>query len=294
MNKAPSKLKTELGLYLQVPISVFATEKTDAAVLNTLIAVGCRYVGRVLRDGSPNYQASRLAEACRKAPKDYRGSPDEKDVLVGANSLNITYWTMLPVVAQLNRFDDFRAKLERLTGGVDASVRVKKDLAFEALTGKGISFRDLSVMVAIISIIGRRRLAVRITQKHIRNRAAGFRSDDVRESAIKAGLCEPRLLSDWELRSTLTRLADRGLVHRHTYNRRLTYYGFGMSAREFKESLERRLLAKSERAILRRTEEIQFNRSIENQRAALRGLPPPYPDALPPASTAYPSDAPFE
>src|SRR4029077_9624335 len=60
--------------------------------------------------------------------------------------------------------------------GKDASVRIATTLLWEAHNNTGLTYREFSILCAINSVIGDRSTPIRITERTIRIRAAGYKS----------------------------------------------------------------------------------------------------------------------
>jgi hypothetical protein len=287
------KMFKKRGVYFQVPISAFAFPGTDKIRLNHIIHFGCRYVGlaRLAKDD----KADECLGGLPSLPLGYKpDNPTHHALLVGARTIAVIFYDMRGIAEELVAFDAFLRRVVSIAPGPDATVRIKQDLVFEARNKKGISYRDLTVLAAIFSIIGRRRHPVRITQSSIRCRARGCRSKKVLEALTKAGLELPPPLTDWQLRAALERLRSSKLVHRFTFNRRSTYYGVGMSNSEFTDQVLDRLTSKNSREFQRRIDDDELTAAILNRRAALKGMPPPRPEALPRAERRLdPLEIPF-
>ena len=272
-----SKLFTQRGLYLQFPLSLLAYPGTDAERWEAVIDYGCRVVGLSLED-----RGQLEGHLVAPVPRGFDRRNRRQCVLVaGAKALGIRPHDLAQPLMRLESIDQFLDRFAQAAPGEDATVRLKKDLVFEARDRKGLLDSHLIVLAAIVSVIGRRRCPVRITQKAIRCRAVGCRSLQVLAAARQAGVRLPEPLSDWAIRSALKRLYLGNLVHRFTFGRRITYYAIGMTRKDFQLSVHDHATRRQQREWLRQIEDDELDAAIRNRRAVIKWLPPPRPHATP-------------
>jgi hypothetical protein len=115
--------------------------------------------------------------------------------------------------------------------GRDASVRIATALLWEAHDNTGVSYREFSILCAINSIIGRRRLRPRrITEPSIRARAAGFKSWTIAKRELACDQSHAaQLLTSHQVRYTLERLHERRLFARARVGTKTVKYMIGVS-----------------------------------------------------------------
>ena len=118
-------------------------------------------------------------------------------------------------------------------------MRVSTSLLWEAHGNTGLTYRELSILCAINSIIGDRHSAPRrITEPSIRVRAAGYKSWTVtnrelaRDESRKAQLLTPD-----QVRYTLERLHERKFFARARVGARTVKYMVGVSDADLRELL---------------------------------------------------------
>jgi hypothetical protein len=165
--------------------------------------------------------------------------------------------------------------------GTDVVVRLKTQLVFEARDGKGITPRELYVLAAIYSVIGRKQGPVLITQDRIRCRALGYKAKAVMASELHRRKDGAQPLSDWQLRSLLDRLQARKFFARVTYGRRLSYYSHRMREAALRQAVIGMKTFRFSHQTLHRFDDAAMTDAIRNQRAALAGHAPATPDAAP-------------
>lgn len=275
-----SHVYTKQGTYFQFPLCAFAYGRTVDERLNAIINFGCRFVGRAewlrMNEAERTAWRTQIRQSPKRPPDLRLDDADDIALTLGAQIIGVTYSSLGVLRRGLVPFDRFLADYQA-EHGRDSSVRIKRSYLFEARDGGGISYRELSVLAAILSIVGRRRKPVRITQDSIRRRAQGYRSAAIYQQARPARPDGEEALTAWKLRATLDALRRRRLVHRLTFRRRLTYYGVGMTAKEFEEAVFDLLTRPAGGDLLRRSEADEFDSRVLNARAARGGLPPPFP-----------------
>ena len=89
--------------------------------------------------------------------------------------------------------------------GRDAQVRIRTDWLFEARHGRGLSYLEFAVLVAIYSKIGRKKGPVRITRDEIWRRAHGYKSKIVFDQMVQNG---PFRFTKWQVRAAIEGLHD--------------------------------------------------------------------------------------
>lgn len=267
------------GKYFQVPICLLAYGDSVQDRLTAIIRWGCLQVGRT--------QWPKLSEADKaKLCRTWGATPSLRDFnpkdmwhcifMLGAITTGVDVFRLQTAIATANAVDDFVTDYEG-RGGIDATVRIKRDLVFEARDNKGVDYRELSVLAAIYSVIGRRRQPVRITRQTLIYRALGYRSQAIMDAELGSRKDGAKPLTEWQLRTTLRHLVERHFVQSHTYGQRQTYFGVGMTRKEFREQLIELKTWRAARELGDRLEAKSINAQIQNIRAGMLGKPLPHP-----------------
>lgn len=291
---------TKQGTYFQVPLCALAYGRSESERLDAIIDFGCRHAGRA--------EWRRMTEAERRAwliatrqshkhPADLNFSDaDDIAIALGAEITRVTIPNIVSLKRRLQPFDQFLSQYHA-EHGRDPSVRIKDTYVFEARDGRGISYRELSVLAAIYSIVGHRREPVRITRESIRRRALGYRSASVFKQAFPGRSDRAVPLTEWKLRATVEALRNRRLLQRHTFRRRLTFYGVGITKKGFEMALHERLTCPASHGLLEKLDAQGFDARVLNTRATLSGLPLPYPEVggkwVPPWEDPAVAETPF-
>jgi hypothetical protein len=215
------------GNYLQFPLCALAYGKSEEERLNAIICYGLVETGRVFwskcSDGQrAGYLNTWAAVKCLPDDFDHH-NPLHAAAVLGAHIIGITIPTAVGAVAKHQTMRRFYDRFQT-QNGTDALVRLRRDLVFEARDGKGITPRELAVLAAIYSVIGKKSGPVRITRKTISFRALGYRSEAIARKEYSRRTDGAHFLTDWKLRSTLNSLAARKFFIRRTFGRRQTYY----------------------------------------------------------------------
>jgi len=228
------------GNYLQFPLCALAYGKSEHDRLNAIISYGLVETGKVFWSRATDAQRADYLNtwsAVKCLPPDFDPrNPLHAAAVLGARVIGITIYSVVREVAehQASRqfFDKFRTQ-----NGSDALVRLRRDFIFEARDGRGTSPRELAVLAAIYSVIGKKQRPVRITRDTINLRALGYRSKEIarRELPRRSDGAQP--LTEWKLRCTIDSLAARKFFRRSTFGRRETFYTNRMGEAEFRAAL---------------------------------------------------------
>ena len=113
--------------------------------------------------------------------------------------------------------------------GKDASVRIATTLLWEAHNNTGVTYREFSILCAINSVIGDRSAPIRITERTIRIRAAGYKSSTVLRREVDRDKSRAvQLLTPHKVRYTLERLHERRLFARARVRAKTVKYMVGV------------------------------------------------------------------
>ncbi len=289
---------TEQGTYFSFPLCALAYGQTVPQRLNAIICYSMVDAGRKLWQRIPESQRTGLWATWAESgasPKGFNSSdPLHVGLLCGASIIDVRPGCLRSALADYHSLRQFREAFESRHGR-DPVVRIKRDLLFEARDGKGITPRQLTVLAAIYSVIGRKAVPVLITRERIRRCALGYKT----QAVFYAEFCQrqdgAQPLTEWELRSEVDRLHEGKFFQRVTYGQRQTYYSHRMTATEFQMALIDLKTHRFGFKRLRRLDDEALTNTIRNQRAAMLGKPPCVPDAAPPILDRgmTPEDTPF-
>lgn len=122
--------------------------------------------------------------------------------------------------------------------GKDASVRIATILLWEAHNNTGVTYREFSILCAINSVIGDSSKPIRITERTIRIRAAGYKSWTVLKRELDRDKSRAaRLLISNQVRYTLEQLHERRLFSRARVRAKTVKYMIGVTDDELRELL---------------------------------------------------------
>ena len=199
----------QCATYFQVPLCAFAFGTSDRERLEAIISHGLIESGRKRWHKLANDERERVLEAARRSnslPREFDRQRESHCIAVcGAAVTNVTIGTIRSCLARHAALQCFRDSFQE-RHGTDAIVRLKASLVFEARDGKGITPRELSILAAIYSVIGRKQGPVHITQDRIRCRALGYKRKAVMVAELPTRKDAMQPLSDWRLRTLLDRL----------------------------------------------------------------------------------------
>lgn len=229
--------------YFQFPLCALSFGKTLDARLNGIINYCIVETGgKLFRKLTAEKQRDFL-EQCR----DYGSIPSgfKKDnwshgaAIYGATIVGITFGHFPSCFEQHRLLHDHIVAFEKVHGR-DAQVRIKKRWVFDARDGHGLTYREFSVLCAIYSAIGNKKLAI-ITRDRIRRCALGYRKTAIMQAELSTRADKTQPLTDRQLRDTIERLHRNKFFARCTVARRITYYSIRLDSEALrKKVLERR------------------------------------------------------
>lgn len=271
------------GTYFQVPLCAFAFGANDKERLDAIISFGAVQAGKKwwLRATADQRNACLAKWSEEKPATSFKINENRHQCCM--RGCEITDVRPGSIHACLERYDTLNTFCEGFIArhGATPEVRLKTGLVFEARDGKGISARELSVLAAIYSIIGNKPGPVLITQKRIRHRALGYKSEAVMQAELPSRTDGGKPLTDWQLRSTLDKLSARKFFVRSTYGNRQTYYSHRMTLADLRKAIIDRKTFMFTNKLLQKLDDKAMTEAIQNQRASLAGQRPTAPDAHP-------------
>jgi hypothetical protein len=290
MNKHARSAR-QCATYFQVPLCALAYGTSDRERLEVIISYGLVEAGAKRWGKLTDDERQQLLETKAKAgqlPRGFTRSNTKHAIAVcGASVTNLTLGSPQFSLSRHAALSDFCDTFQQ-RHGADAVVRLKKDLVFEARDGGGITPRELYVLAAIYSVIGRKQGPVLITQDRVRCRALGYKTKTVMAAELPRRKDGAQPLSNWRLRSLLDRLQARKFFARVTYGRRLSFYSHRMREGELRQAVIEMKTFRFSNKTLRRFDDSAMTAAIRNQRASLEGRRPPTPDATPLALPSRP------
>ncbi|HZQ45919.1 MAG TPA: hypothetical protein VFC07_02810 [Verrucomicrobiae bacterium] len=272
------------GHYFQVPLCAFAFGASHKERFEAIIAFGIMQAGEKRWNSLDAQKRQEYLAAVKKAgrlPLDYdKTKPGHIHAVVGADVTNVRLSSISALPAQHGELSQFKHSFAS-RHGPDPLVRLKSTLVFEARDGNGVTPRELAVLAAIFSVVGKKQGPVLITQNRIRRRALGYKTQAVLDAELSGRKDGTKPLTDWQLRSTLERLHIRKFFARVTYGCRQTYYSHRMKDDQLRSMVTERKTFPFASKLLARINDKTMTDAIRNQRAIAAGKPPPKPNAGP-------------
>jgi hypothetical protein len=232
--------------YFQFPLCALSFGQTENSRLNAILDYAVVEAGSSLfRKLTAEQQSDFIAAMCQegKSPRGFRENVWSCcAALYGANVIGVTYGQLGSLVERHRKMKAHVAAFERLHGR-DAKVRIKKGWLFDARDGHGITYREFCVLCAIYSAIGDKEFAI-VTRDRIRRCALGYRTAAIMQAELAKRTDGAHLLTERQLRDTITRLHHNKFFARCTVARRITYYSIRLENDAMrKKVLERRTYA---------------------------------------------------
>lgn len=229
--------------YLQFPLCALSFGATADVRLNAIldysvVEAGSQLFQKLSLEKQREFQRGKMC--CRRNPDginpyDWRHTA----AAYGAHIIGVTYRSFIAAIethAQLHDYVDTFAKAH----GRDALVRIKKDWLFKARDGHGLTYREFSVLCAIYSAIGDKKLAI-VTRERIRHCALGYRSAAIMQAELPRRADGAQPLTERPLRDTVARLHRNKFFAHCIVARRLSYFSIRLDHDALRKTvLERR------------------------------------------------------
>lgn len=266
--------------YFQFPLCALAFGPTVQEQLNAIISYGLVEAGGKLwlEKLTERERETRKSQWCMHspAPKDFKFcDATHLHARAGAEMIGVAIGSFADTAAKHDALADF-TKAFAARHGPSPFVRLKSGLVFETRDGGGLDYRQLSVLAAIYSVIGKKQFAC-ITQGVIRRRALGYKTQAVLEAELPRRQDGAHPLTPWQLRSTVDELHSRKFFARVTFARRSTYYSHRITAKQLRDAITE---SRTRRGLFRldqRIEDDQMTTQIRALRAECSGRRPRTP-----------------
>jgi hypothetical protein len=223
--------------YLQFPLCALAFGNDERERLEHIISYGLIEAGfSLLRKMPPAIRQQKLA-SYRQTPSDYDSRKDaHQAAILGFDAIGVS---CLSIKSTIARWNALRAFLNEFEGryGRDAEVRLRKDLVFECRDKQGISYRELTLLAALYSIIGRKAYPVRVTRTRLRCRMMGYKSFAVMDVELPKRTDGIKPISLRQIGYTLDALHERRFFARARANARQTFYSNRLAQVELEAAL---------------------------------------------------------
>ena len=225
--------------FFQFPLCALAygqavTARLDAIIDYAVVEAGSSSLAK--RSAEHQYQFLQFSLQAEGVPRDFKEYlPQHRAALIGAEIIGVKYSCMASVMDRWQAINRHITDFERRYGR-DAKVRIKKDWLFATRDGKGISYREFSVLCAIYSVIGQKDLAI-VTRENIRRRALGYRTAAIMKAELRTRADKGQPLTERQLRDTIARLHENLFFARCTVARRITYYSIRLKEEELRQQI---------------------------------------------------------
>jgi hypothetical protein len=138
--------------------------------------------------------------------------------------------------------DNYEAAMEFATAmeakyGRDVEVRVPKNLLFEVRDKAGMTWREFSILCAVLYCVGAAQYPVRITRETIQRRALGYKSKAAMDAEFPNRKDGAVALTLRQINYSLDALEERKWFARARPNARQTYYSNRLTADELEARL---------------------------------------------------------
>jgi len=161
MSNYPPSRRT--GTYFQFPLCALSFGQTENERLNIIVSYSVVHAGsRLFQKLSPEQQRQFVEqkERAKQFPQGFDWNYiDQCAALYAADVMHFRFDNFKAVWDAYQQMEEYIFHFENRYGR-DALVRIKADWAFAARDGRGLTYREFSVLCAIYSAIGDKELAI--------------------------------------------------------------------------------------------------------------------------------------
>ena len=212
--------------YFQFPLCALAYEGDIRTRLNAIIDYALIEAGAKLFQKLTVGQRQEFINTQRregKLPHNFDASNwDYNAVLYGASILRVNYHGNYDSALRWHKsLSKFIRSFEG-EHGRDALVRIKQAWLFKTRDGKGITYREFSVLCAIFSALGDKKMVI-VTRHRVVRCALGYRKRLILDSELSRRKDKASPLTERQVRDTIDRLHRNKFFARATVSRRFTY-----------------------------------------------------------------------
>jgi hypothetical protein len=230
-------------IYLQFPLSLLAFGHDLDDRIKSIILYSAYHAGSVMMDKKAVDDIENIIETSTNntGTKYSKDDDDHRKMALGLSTLSCTghdYTFHMKQHAKVKEFADMMEK----EYGTFPTVRVRKDIVLDAMSAK-MNPRDFAVFCAVLSIVGDKD-CYKTTRARIISCSLGYKSKEmcskdklrhlliIRQDGIR------KLMTTKELRTSLDRLENRGLISRCSCGSTCTYYSVRLSYDELKSKVD--------------------------------------------------------
>jgi len=226
--------------YLQFPLCALAYGQKEYDRLEHILSYSFVHYGlAIVAKMDTAARKDKLAEIQQSSskPRDFAARhADHLAVMVGAGAVGINTPCVSRALERWGEVSAYRDAFEAKYGR-DVDVRVAKNLVFEARDNRGITYRELAVLVAVYSCIGAKRYPVRVTRSAIRCRMLGYKSERIMQAELPSRTDGAVALSLSQINRLLNRLHERQFFARARANERQTFYSHRLTQDRLENAL---------------------------------------------------------
>jgi hypothetical protein len=243
------------GVMLEFPLCCLSIPEDDIDKIEMIISY-C-IVEHSLKVNS--YIHKRIRELQRRLPTDFEDFDESHSkIVLAADELGISISSIEKNQSNHQRVSSYIATFTE-KNGKDAFCRIGKEICFETKTKK-FDYSLFTILCAIQSIIGKKKLYCRITKDRVRYRMHGYKSKEVAEESM---IDKSILLSDRQIGIRINTLNGKNLISKFTYAKRQTFYSTRLTDEELRERVKESKLywAGKKASVIDKqiTEEIKIN-----------------------------------
>lgn len=224
--------------YYTFPLCLLAADKDPKEIIQDMVAQSVVRAGErhCDRDATRSPQADKYLAEKEFPPGFDAGKPRHVQLVTGAMVLNITLGNVVGTLTRWKETSDFVSGYERVHGG-DALVMIGGDLLWGCHNDGDPDWRTFSTLAAINSIIGQKKVPVRITRDMIIARQLGYKTSAIMRAALP-GNPHQKPLTIQRVRDTLDSLEAMGLIVRCQASRRVVYFSTTLTREELIEKVK--------------------------------------------------------
>jgi len=232
--------------YFHFPLCLLAMGRNEIERINSLIPFAVVEAGNKMLEKRINNRQdmSTLGADYEEKWAEDEYDPDDEDhiaVALGADVLGVNLGS-LRLASPREALETwqvvckFRNQFEAKHGG-SPEVRIKAEYVWEVRSKKGMSYRELAILCAMLSVTGDKEYPVRITREQIQRRMLGYKTAVVMQAELKNRTDGSKPLTVRQIGYTVDKLKERKFFARVRANKRQTYFSFRLTQEQMEDAI---------------------------------------------------------
>lgn len=244
-----------MSAYFTFPLPLLDFGAEEKGRLQNIVSYSMLRMGRAYTGDAPELLKQILSNG---TPPDFRNIDDHKAVVIGGHLLNVAVGA---VAASLNRAKDAQSFIEdhEMRYGNSPLVMVSSTLLWGCHNEDDPPYRLFSALCGILSVIGVKKMPIRITRDMVIARQLGYKSPEVQKQAFRKRQDGAEPLTVQQVRDVLYDLEIRGLIARCHASPRVVYFSTTQNRDDLRESVKKIIEVRDKIKIAREQDRALFH-----------------------------------